>query len=88
MSPQQELISFLTHKIKDQGITCENELTEETPLLTSRLISSLTLLELAIWIEERMATPIDLKTIDPVKEWDTIRDILGFIKRHSVDNTV
>ena len=88
MSLQHDLVRFLENKIKEPGISIDGALTEETPLLTSNLISSLTLLELAIWIEERMVSPIDLKTIDPVKNWNTIGDILCFIKRHSADSKV
>lgn len=85
MSHQQELIFFIKGKLKDQGMNGNLGLTEDTPLLTSKLLSSLTLLELAIWIEERIPTPIDLKTIDPIKEWNTINDILCFIKKQSFD---
>ena len=83
MSLHEDLIRFLETKFKDQGIYGNSSLTNETPLLTSRRISSLTLLELAIWIEEHMSAPIDLKTIDPVKEWNTVTDIICFITKHS-----
>ena len=84
MSLSQDLARFLEDRIKEPGINDRGVLAEETELLTSNLISSLTLLELAVWIEGRMATPIDLKTIDPVKDWNTMRDILCFIKKHSI----
>ncbi len=83
MSLQDDLTKFLEDRFKESNIECKGVLEKQTKLLTSHLISSLTLIELAVWIEEHMDSPIDLKTIDPVKEWDTIGDILCFVKRHS-----
>ncbi|MCZ6799065.1 MAG: hypothetical protein O7F12_01115 [Nitrospirae bacterium] len=85
MSLQHDLTKFLEDRLKESGIDDDCVLEDSTMLLTSKLISSLNLLELAIWIEKHMAAPIDLKTIDPVKEWDTIGDILRFITRHSAE---
>jgi len=83
MSLQHNLTKFLEGRIKESKIECADVLEKQTKLLTSNLLSSLDLLELAVWIEGHMASPMDLKTIDPVKEWDTIGDILCFIKQHS-----
>lgn len=85
MSLQHDLTKFLEDRLKESGIDEDYVLEDSTKLLTSKLISSLNLLELAIWIEEHMASPIDLKTINPVQEWDTIDDILRFITRHPAE---
>jgi len=58
------------------------ELTDDTSLIRSGLIDSLGLFNLALWIEKEVHSKLDLASLDPSKEWDTIPDILNFIAKH------
>ncbi len=82
MSLRGELLTLLAEKIKDAGQETDVPLTDETTLLSSGLISSLHMLELATWIEERLEGPIDLTAVNPLEAWDTPRAILDDIDRH------
>lgn len=83
MSLQQDLSKFLEEKINRQDSDAVIRLEKDAELLTSGLISSLILLELAEWIEARTTSSIDLTTIDLMKEWNTIERIVDFIERHA-----
>ena len=82
MSRHEELITLLREKIKDAGQEADVLLTDETPVISSGLISSLHLLELATWIEEQIEGEIDLMGIDPLEVWDTPNAIIQFIDAH------
>jgi hypothetical protein len=53
----------------------------DAPLLTSGLVDSLALLDLAAWIEMQVGKPIDPATLNLPEDWDTIDRIVGFIGR-------
>ncbi len=76
------LADFIDAKIKDSGKSLPEEFDDSTPLLTSGLLESLHLLELALLIEEEVRAPLDLTTIDFMKEWDTVDSILNFVKSY------
>ena len=57
---QHDLARFLEERIIRPGNDGAVRLDEDSELLTSGLIPSLMLLELAEWIEEHTASPIDL----------------------------
>ena len=60
----------------------EFELGDDTSLIRSGLLDSLGLFRLALWIEKETRSKLDLESLDPAKEWDTIREILGFVAEH------
>ena len=70
------LLEFIQSKIGD------SELDDDTPLLQSNLFDSLALLELAAWIEKEVGSQLDLTKVDILQEWDTVRNILKFIRAH------
>ncbi len=54
-----------------------------TPLIQSGLLDSLGLMRLAIWIEEEVGHPLNPGTFDLATEWNTVSEIVTFIKRES-----
>jgi acyl carrier protein len=46
------------------------------------LLDSLGLFRLALWIEKETRSKLDLESLDPAKEWDTIQKILNFVAEH------
>ncbi|MEQ9619073.1 MAG: hypothetical protein RIG61_07855 [Deltaproteobacteria bacterium] len=78
---RKEITDFINGKLKDSGKPLPEELNDSTPLITSGLLESLYLLELAVLIEEQSGASLDLTAIDFVKEWDTIDGIVNFTNR-------
>jgi acyl carrier protein len=58
------------------------ELGDDTSLIRSGLLDSLGLFRLALWIEEETRSRLDLESLDPAKEWDSIQEILNFVAEH------
>jgi acyl carrier protein len=54
-----------------------------THLIQSGLLDSLGLVRLAIWIEEEVGRSLNPGTFDLATEWNTVSDIVAFIKRES-----
>ena len=77
MSLREELVNLLD----DGKVDPELYLTDDTPLISSGQIDSLALFNLALWIEKETNAMLDLTTLDPLKEWDTIADILDFVEK-------
>lgn len=77
---RKKLVDFIDAKIKDSGKSIPGNFNNNTPLITSGLLESLHLLELALLVEEEVGAPLDLTTLDFTKEWDTINNILNFVK--------
>ncbi len=77
-----KLADFIDAKINDSGKSIPEKFNDDTPLITSGLLESLHLLELALLVEEEVRVPLDLTTLDFVKEWDTIDSILNFVKNY------
>ena len=73
-----QITDFINGKLKDSGKTIPKDFGSSTPLITSGLLESLYLLELAVFIEGQIGTPLDLTTVDFTKEWDTIDGIVNF----------
>ncbi len=59
-----------------------SDLGDDTLLISEGLLDSLGLFNLALWIETQTGTPIDLTSIDPSREWNTVPDILTFVEKH------
>lgn len=77
-----KITDFLQIKIKDSGKTVPGGLNDSTTLISSGLLESLYLLELAILVEEEVGSSLDLTTLDFTKEWDTISGIINFVRNH------
>ena len=57
-------------------------LADDTPLITSGLVESVTLLNVALWVETKVGSGVELTSFDLAAEWDSVTDILTFIERH------
>jgi acyl carrier protein len=57
-------------------------LADDTPLITSGLMESLTLLNVALWVETKVGSEVEITSFDLATEWDSVSDILTFIERH------
>lgn len=65
----------------DTGRVTQAHLAAGAPLITSGLVDSVTLFNLALWIEEAIGRPVDLSSVTLPAEWDTAAAILGFVER-------
>jgi len=55
---------------------------DDTSLIRSGLLDSLGLFRLALWIEKETCSKLNLESLDPAKEWDTVQEILNFVAEH------
>jgi acyl carrier protein len=49
-------------------------------LVSSGLVNSLMLFELAMWIESEVGAAMDFRQLDLGREWDTVEGIVGFLE--------
>jgi len=54
--------------------------TDSTSLIRSGLVDSLGLLNIAAFVERELGREMDAVTLDPSRDWDTVNDILRFIR--------
>jgi hypothetical protein len=78
MSLRDELLGA----IKASGASLPADFHDEMPLISSGLIDSTALFELALWVEAHVAPGLDITAFDLAEEWDTMSRLLGFIERH------
>lgn len=79
MSLRNELV----HVIEESGAELPADLDDDASLISSGLLDSTALFELALWIEERVTPGLDLTAFDLAEEWDTIAKLLAFIEKHA-----
>jgi hypothetical protein len=73
-----ELVALITECVPDLA----SDLADDTPLITSGLVESLALLDVALWVEGQIDSAVDLSAFDLATEWDTTNTILDFVERH------
>jgi len=78
MAPRDELRRLILEFAPDRAAA----LADDTPLITSGLVESLTLLNVALWVETKAGSEVEITSFDLVAEWDSVSDILTFIERH------
>ena len=71
------LIAFL----KSKDVLLPEGWNDDTSLIRSGILDSLALLELIIWLEQRLGRPVGPTEIELADELDTVRDILRFLER-------
>jgi acyl carrier protein len=79
---RKKLIDFIDAKIKYSGKSIPGNYNDNTPLITSGLLESLYLLELALLVEEEVGSTFDLTILDFTIEWDTVNGILEFVQKY------
>jgi acyl carrier protein len=76
LSPHDELIAaFATWS---PALT--QDVTRDTPLLTSGRLDSMAVFQLLMWIEARIGHPLDVTAIDMPAQWNTVNDIIAFVE--------
>ena len=78
-STRQRLLKKLARVIEGSTPAAIGELTDSTSLIRSGLVDSMRLLEVALFIEREIGRRVDLSSIDPERDWDTMGAILQFI---------
>jgi len=61
----------------------DGDLADHSPLITSGVIESTALLQMALWVEEQIGGKVDITAFDLVAQWDSIAAILDFVERHA-----
>jgi acyl carrier protein len=79
---RQALRAHLLALIAESVPNLEGDLTDDTPLITSGFVESITLLNMALWVEEHIDSTVEITAFDLSAEWDTVTDILNFVERH------
>lgn len=79
---REKLMDFIDVKTKSSGKSLPDGFNDDTPLITSGLIESLHLLELALLLEEETGSSFDLTILNFTVEWDTINGIVNFVKSY------
>lgn len=77
---RKKLIDFIDARTRSSGKSIPDDFNDDTPLITSGLIESLYLLELAVLLEEEVGSPFDLTIVNFTVEWDTINGIVNFVE--------
>lgn len=72
-------MDFIDVKTRSSGKSLPGDFSDDTPLITSGLIESLHLLELALLLEEEAGSSFDLTILDFTVEWNTINDMVNFV---------
>jgi acyl carrier protein len=57
------------------------DLDHRSPLISSGMVDSASLVELAAWIDRETDSRADLTEVDLVTEWDTVDDIARFMEQ-------
>lgn len=55
---------------------------DDTPLISSALVESMALLNVALWVEEHIEAAVEITSFDLAAEWDSIGQILDFIEKY------
>ncbi len=72
----------LVRALEESGVQLPADFDDNASLISSGLLDSTALFEIALWVEEHVAQGLDLTAFDLVEEWDTIAKLLVFIERH------
>ena len=78
---KERLLGFVKTKIRESGKPVPPDFNDETSVISSGLLESLHLLELAVLLEEEIGSPLDLTALNIDKEWDSINAISNFVER-------
>ncbi|MEW6144883.1 MAG: hypothetical protein AB1598_07695 [Thermodesulfobacteriota bacterium] len=79
---RKKLMDFIYVKTRSSGKSLPDGFGDDTPLITSGLIESLHLLELALLLEEEAGSTFDLTILDFTVEWNTINDMVNFVESY------
>ena len=67
--------------IRSWNLELNEDLRDDTPLITSGVFDSTALFNLVLWVEQQIGSTIDPTSFDLIEEWNTIADVVSFIER-------
>jgi len=76
---QPEARAGLIDFLKSRDVLLPESWDDDTSLIRSGILDSLALLELILWLEERLGRRLDPTTFELADELDTVRGILDFL---------
>lgn len=63
------------------GVELPPDFSDDSSLIRSGLLDSTGLMNLVLWVEERIGAELDLTTFDLPEEWETVGKLVSFIER-------
>jgi acyl carrier protein len=85
---REALLAELRRLIMADAPTIAPDLPDSAPLISSGLLESAALLNVALWVEDRLGVALELAELDLAAEWDSMSAIVGFVERHCSRQTV
>ena len=78
---EEQLVKLVEELLEEAEQVVDGPLEDDTSLIESGLLDSVSLLQVADWVDDQMSGQLDLKNTNIAEEWDTIEQILRFIER-------
>ena len=78
-----QLVKLVEELLEEAEQVLDGPLEDDTSLIESGLLDSVSLLHIADWVDDQMGGQLDLKNTNIAEEWDTIGEILRFTERIS-----
>lgn len=72
----------LLFAMEQRGVDLPPDFTDDSSLIRSGLLDSTGLMNLVLWVEERIGAELDLTSFDLAEEWETVGKLVSFIERH------
>jgi len=69
--------------LAEYAVEAGQDLDDDTPLISSGILESTTLLHVALWVQEHLGAEVELSAFDLAAEWESIGAILDFVARHA-----
>lgn len=76
---QADLLALLKEIIPMAELTDD----PDQPLISSRILNSIALLTVIVWIEDQVSEPVDFTAINIAQEFDSMNGIINFIAQQS-----
>ena len=77
----EQLVKLVEELLEEAERVVDGPLEGDTSLIESELLDSISLLQVADWVDEQLSGQLDLTNTNIAEEWDTIEQILRFIER-------
>jgi acyl carrier protein len=75
---REQLRALITEFVRHE----HGAIDDDTPLISSALVESIALLNVALWVEEHIDAAVEITSFDLAAEWDTVAQILDFVEKH------
>jgi len=78
---RNELVKLVEELLDEAEQVLDGPLENDTSLIDSGLLDSISLLQIADWVDDQMGGQLELQSTNIADEWDTIGKILLFVER-------